>query len=112
MKTSFLVKKALSLNLNNSFLIFDLDGTLVETDKANFLSYKYAIKKVLNIDIKFDKNNRFTRQELNKFKITDDEFQQIVKLKNNIYYNYLNTTHLKFENLKIIKKFYKKISLY
>jgi len=47
-------------------LIFDLDGTLIDTDKANFLSYQEAIKNVKNIDLKsiYQDSKRFTREKL------------------------------------------------
>ncbi len=35
---------------NSDLLIFDLDGTLIDTDYANFLSYKAAIKKLFSLD--------------------------------------------------------------
>ena len=36
---------------NKNILIFDLDGTIVNTDKANFLAYKEAVREIKNIDL-------------------------------------------------------------
>ena len=49
---------------NQLTFVFDLDNTLVETDRANNLSYMDAINTVLHSSISWDFNNRFTRNEL------------------------------------------------
>ena len=46
----------LTINLNNIFvksniLLFDLDGTLINTNLANFLAYKEACYKILGISL-------------------------------------------------------------
>jgi len=33
---------------DKTYLIFDLDGTIIDTDEANFLSYQEAVKKLKN----------------------------------------------------------------
>ena len=89
-------------------IIFDLDGTLIETDKANFLSYKYSIKKIKNIEIKEYKNKRFTRDDLYKFNFTQKEINLILDIKNKIYVNYLKNTNLFVGSLNILTKFKKR----
>ena len=38
----------INLNINSdTVLFFDMDGTLIDTDFANFLSYQEAIKSVM-----------------------------------------------------------------
>jgi len=90
-------------------LFFDLDGTLIYTDKANFLSYQEAIKIVKNIDIKllYKSKLRFTRKilyEIIPF-LKKEEYKKIIKLKNFLYNKYLNKTKINTIALKIIKKF-------
>lgn len=89
-------------------LIFDLDGTLVDTDDANFLAYKEAILKIkgLKLDLLYLGKQRFTRQELKKVipNITDLECVQIVELKNNIFYEYLTSTKINTVFLKFIQQ--------
>ena len=41
---------AIKIDIDN-ILLFDMDGTLINTDYANFLSYKYAIQKVCGSQI-------------------------------------------------------------
>ena len=60
----------------NDILFFDMDGTLVDTDFSNFLSYKKAIQSVIqtNNDIPYHPNDRFNRHFLTKV------FQNIIKI--------------------------------
>lgn len=94
-------------------IIFDLDGTIIETDKANFLSYKCAIKQVKNIDIdiKEYQNKRFTRVDLYKFNFTQKEIKFIIDIKNKIYASYLKDTNLYSSILDILTKFKKRNSI-
>ena len=50
----------------DTVLFFDMDGTLVHSNLANFQSYKKAIKTVtqLEIDLKDIPNQRFNRSVL------------------------------------------------
>ena len=47
-------------------LFFDMDGTLVDTDFANFLSYKKAIQSFIPTEneIQYNPNERFNRASL------------------------------------------------
>ena len=94
-----------------TYLIFDLDGTLIDTDKANFLSYQEAIKKIKNIDLSSIYNNkeRFTRNKLKLIMphLTIQEFEEIVEIKTNIFKKYLKHTILNTSLLKLINKFSK-----
>ena len=54
-------------NITDShLLVFDLDGTLVNTDMVNYFAYKEAIQKITGVDlaIAYNKNERFTREKL------------------------------------------------
>ena len=81
-----------------------MDGTIIDTDKANFISYKYAIKQIKNIDIKEYQNKRFTRVDLYKFNFTQKEINLIIEVKNKIYVNYLKYSNLFFNSLDILSK--------
>ena len=49
-------------------LFFDMDGTLVDTDYANYLSFKMAIQSVINPIqfLPFNPNERFNRTILKR----------------------------------------------
>ncbi len=99
-------------NINeNTILIVDLDGTLVYTDVANFLSYSEAIKKVTGIDLNlyFQKNERFTREKLNSIipNLKNEEQEKIIEIKTNIFHKYLHCTKLNtsiFESIKFFSQ--------
>jgi beta-phosphoglucomutase-like phosphatase (HAD superfamily) len=80
------------------YALFDLDGTLVETDYANLLAYKDAIKEVLgqSIAINCNRNCRFNKHELAKYfpALTAFEYRRIIKIKNRLSIKYLSHTHL------------------
>ena len=100
------VKKIIT---DKMYLIFDLDGTLINTNKANFLSYQEAIKNVKNIDLNliYDNKERFTRDKLKSFipHLTVQEFEKIIKMKTNLFQKYLKYTILNTSILEIINKF-------
>ncbi len=101
----------LKKSLYEMFLIFDLDGTIIDTNEANFLSYKETIDKVKNLDLNllYYENKRFTREKLELVipNLTTKEFKSIIKIKNDIFYKYLPNTKLNTTVLNIIKKFFK-----
>ncbi len=77
-------------------LIFDLDGTLVDTDTANLLSYTDAIQQIMKIDINLSlySNQRFTRKTLKNVlpRLSNMKYNEIIELKNNLFNEYLNKT--------------------
>lgn len=81
-----------------SVLFFDLDGTLVDTDFANFISFKDAITSVLriDIDIPYNPKERFNRTILKKQfpDLTDNEFCNIVSEKELKYSDNLSKTKI------------------
>ena len=48
----------------NSIFVFDMDNTLIKTDKANNLAYSEAISSVLGVNYNIENEKRFTRNEL------------------------------------------------
>lgn len=89
----------LNLEINtNTVLLFDMDGTLVDTDFANFLSYKNAIKLVIDHEekIQYNFNKRFNRSTLKSIlpKLNESEFEKIIEIKEKNYKDYLIHTKL------------------
>jgi len=88
-----------NLTINrDSVLLFDMDGTLIDTDFANFLSYKKAIQSVFQIDqeIQYIPNERFNRAKLKQIapKLTETELERIIQLKEENYKENLTQTKL------------------
>lgn len=79
-------------------LFFDLDGTLIDTDFANFLSFKDAIKSVIGVDkdIEYNPNERFNRTILKKMfpNFTNIEFENIIRQKELNYSENLSKTKI------------------
>ena len=77
-------------------IVFDLDGTLVDSDHANFLAYKDAVMFVLStqIEIDFTPGARITREVLEEIVlgITDKQIEEIALLKERTYHKYLSET--------------------
>jgi len=67
---------------STNVLFFDMDGTLVNTNYANYLSYKKAIQQVIqsNIDIPYNPSERFNREVLKKVipNLTKAEYEKII----------------------------------
>ena len=81
--------------------IFDLDGTLINTDYANFLSYKVAIKQTIQprLNLIFNPSKRLTRESIRTIipNISEENFNKIIKIKENLYFEYLHKTKLNRE---------------
>lgn len=71
-------------------IVFDLDGTLVDSDYANFLAYEDAVTHVLSKHIKLDfsQSIRITRESLKELipNITDKQLNDISSHKERIYH--------------------------
>jgi FMN phosphatase YigB (HAD superfamily) len=90
-------------------LMFDLDGTLINTNYANFLSYTKAISQVMrsNIDLSYNPDKRFTREVIKEIvpTLSKTEYEKIIRLKNKLYIKYLSKTKLNYSLAKILKKY-------
>jgi|ERR1039458_5059398 beta-phosphoglucomutase-like phosphatase (HAD superfamily) len=94
-----------------TILLFDMDGTLVDTNFANYLSYRQAIQEVMHgeLDIPFNSSIRFSREELKKTMphLSDSERNKIISLKAEYCKKYLPETKLNTALVDILGKFNK-----
>ena len=90
-------------------LIFDLDGTLIDTNYANYLSYKKAVHEVLkfNFDFNYNRHMRFTRNTLKSMihNLSDSQYSKIIQLKKHIYSTYISKTKLNHSIVNVLKKY-------
>jgi beta-phosphoglucomutase-like phosphatase (HAD superfamily) len=95
----------------DTVLFFDMDGTLIETNLANFLSYKKAIKSITksDSDLTFNPDKRFNRSNLKIAipNLTETEYERIIQEKEEYYYDFLHETKLIEEVADILFKYSK-----
>nr|WP_315137481.1 HAD hydrolase-like protein [uncultured Capnocytophaga sp.] len=92
-----------------TIFLIDLDGTLVDTDYANYLAYHYAIKKIFEIELSYDRKKRFTRNDLKKIfpNIQVSDFEKIVRLKEDKYKDYLSKTVVNKDLMILLQNYHK-----
>lgn len=104
-----IVLQTAKLFSEKNVLIFDLEGTLIDTDRSNFLAYQEAFYTVKKVDLaSLHKDNaRFTRETLKSVApdLTLEEYEEIVHLKNSLYHKYLEKTEVITSTLEIIKRY-------
>ena len=91
-------------------LFFDMDGVLVDTNLANFLSYQKAIAKIKpDVNISYESDERFNRETLNKVvsNLAEMECQKIIQLKNKFYVDFLSETKLNELAMDILSRYCK-----
>lgn len=92
-------------------LFFDMDGTLIDTNLTNFLSYKKAIKSVMKLDLNliYDSDKRFTRTDLNHSipNLSKTEYEKIIQEKEKYYIDFITETKLITEITAILFKYSK-----
>lgn len=95
-----------SFGLNN-ILFFDMDGTLVDTDYANYLAYHQAIELVVGQkkSVPFNERTRFDKRTLVKFypQLSNEEYQAIIQLKDKFYENFLSETRLNEDLVRALR---------
>lgn len=95
----------------DNILFVDLDGTLVDTNLSNYLSYKKAILSVISKDISiyYPQVKRFNRGILKSLipNLTNIQYQRIIQLKEEYYKDYLPQTVLNNSLAEILIEFSK-----
>lgn len=90
-------------------LFFDMDGTLVDTNYANFLAYKIAIQFVTksSYDIAYNPDRRFNRSYLKEAipNLTQTDYEKIIQHKEEFYKDFLHETVLNSETIEILLKY-------
>lgn len=85
----------------------DMDGTLVDSDYANFLSYKRALidSNCGVLDVEF-KNERFNRESLKERvpSLTDAQLEIIIPLKEEYFMEFILETQLNAELATLVKE--------
>ena len=92
------------------FVVFlDLDGTLVDTDYANYLSYRSALREVTNGLYHVDfTTERLTRESLRRRipALTDEQLERIASLKSEYFSRFLPKTRLNNDLANLIMSYY------
>jgi len=95
----------------DTVLFFDMDGTLVDTNLANFLSYKKAILTVTKSDfnLTYNPENRFNRNNLKNTvpNLSENEYERIIQEKEEYYKDFLPETKLNKPMTDILFKYSK-----
>lgn len=93
------------MNTQNStdVFVFDMDNTLIKTDKANNLAYADAISLVLGVKCDIGNGDRFTRNRLKAIfpNLTDAQFSEIIACKEKFFKSHLGETELKKKRFQI-----------
>ena len=100
----------------DQILFFDMDGTLVDTNLANFSAYKKAVDSVLQTDtnLVYNPEIRFNRSVLraNFPHLTNKELEKVIQVKESLYDEFLNVTTLIDENVEVLLKYSKSNQTY
>ena len=93
-----------------TIFFFDLDGTLINTDFANFLSYKAALLAVMGKNassISYNPMKRFNRSLLSSLfpSLAKSDYDRIITEKEKFYIDYLSETTIIKDNVKILFKY-------
>jgi beta-phosphoglucomutase-like phosphatase (HAD superfamily) len=93
----------------DTILFFDMDGTLVDTNFANYLSYKMAIRSVVQMDIAYNPNERFSRVSLKRIapNQAEKDYDMIIRQKEANYKDYLSQTKLNKSVADILLNYFK-----
>ena len=92
---------------SNKYFVFDLDNTLVKTNRANNQSYKDAIFAVTGKSIVITKN-RFTRDDLASTfpDLSIIQMEMVINAKETCYPNHITETKLNRQLVKILELLY------
>lgn len=91
-----------------SSLFFDLDGTLINTNYANFLSYKRAIEQVnkVHLSMIFEPTKRVTRTEVRTLapNLSGEDYEKVIEIKERLYCLYLSATNINKNVVNMLDK--------
>ena len=100
----------------DKILFFDMDGTLVDTNLANFLAYKKAVDSVLQTEsnLVYNSEIRFNRSVLktNFPHLTDKVVEKVIQVKESLYDEFLEVIKLIDENVEVLLKYSKSNQTY
>lgn len=100
----------------DKILFFDMDGTLVDTNLANFSAYKKAVDTVLQTEtnLVYNPEIRFNRSVLKASfpHLIDKELEKVIQIKESLYDEFLNVTTLIDENAGVLLKYAKSNQIY
>lgn len=95
----------------DSVLFFDMDGTLVDTNFANYISYRDAIQSTVTLynEIRYKPNERFNRTCLKTLapNLTEIEYKKIIQQKEVNFVKHIPQTMLKNSVVNILIQYYK-----
>lgn len=97
------------MKMNNTLILCDLDGTLIDSDKLNSYSYIAAIEQFgFDVPIELKDKKRITEKELRSCmpSLLEEEILQIKQLKLNIFLKNINMLRLNSKLLDEITKSY------
>ncbi len=96
---------------SKTVLFFDLDGTLVDTNYANFLAYTKAIQSVTKSydTLTYNPSNRFNRSSLKIAvpNLTESEYKKIIHKKEKYFPDFLQNANICEETTEILLKYSK-----
>lgn len=80
----------------STVFVFDMDGTLIDTDESNFNSYKDAVWDVLSRNLEYVSDVRFNRKTLREAipDINERDIDLIVDRKEQIFSKHISETRL------------------
>lgn len=92
-------------------LFFDTDGTLINTNYSNFLSYKRAIRSVTKTEynLTYNPDKRFNRSMLEDIacNLNAEDYDRIIQEKEECYKYFLHETIINHEVVDILFKYMK-----
>ena len=100
----------INIEISPKFIILcDMDGTLIDTDYANYLSYRRAIEEVTRRkhELQFNSGKRLNREGLkeNLPYLTDGQYKHIISLKTDYYSGHLPETKVNTTLADFIRKY-------
>lgn len=107
--TSNLIEDVLNKITGENTLFFDMDGTLINTNYSNFLSYKKAILSVTEkeFNLVYNPEKRFNRSTLHNiaYNLNKEDYDRIIYEKEECYKDFLHETTINQVAVEILFKY-------